>query len=713
MRKEIALLFAVIFVAMLLSPVYAWSYGDPAIPDDTKFETFGPRSDQLLIKLYASETSEWETGVQTGEIDVTDWPLDKAHYDLYTSPPWNNTLKVLNYGAEFGIFLFDLNNNNNEYLGNPPNETYPNPVYPNPMSSVYLRKAIAYCVNRDYVVKEVIGEGFAVPLYTPVPPSMGVYSHPEIRPGGAREDLCYLFNPAAAAALLQANGFPLDTATGWRFWDKDGDGVKDADEDLVLKMFVRSDSTPRKLAGEHLYSVLTSDPVKIQVNLVYGDVSAARLQVMENKNFHIYTGGWSLGVDPDHLILWNWDYYWHPGRPYNYAGCNDPTFNEASYGVMYANTAEEAVYYAHLAQEAFAENVLSVPLYTTSGSKVVSRRPVTAPYTDRYWRGFVNVPGYGVDSGFTFLNLRPTGITRGGTIAYGFKTTDIRQFNPVYSEWLWDNTVIDLIGYEGLVARNPYDLGTFMPWLADSFKVGTWTDPSTGDTLTAINFTLRRDAYWNDGQRVTIDDIIYTFLQIDDDLAARGLAPPWWISNVQDIVEIVVFSNTTFQIKFDVKSVFALGWCGNRILPKHIWQPIATGAPRPSDDKPWDPTTVAPDPDMIASGPWRLDEYVPNSHVLLVANKKGSTVNTGLSDPNKAPSDITSPYGYFRYFRDEDLNKDDKVNILDAILLAGAFNSREGDPKYSRTIDIDGNGVVNILDAILLAKVFGWPTGEI
>ena len=199
MRKEIALLFAVLFVAMLLSPVYAWSYGAPGIPDDTKFESFGPRSDQLLIKLYASETSEWETGVQSGEIDVTDWPLDKAHYDLYTLPPWNETLKVLNYGAEFGLFIFDLNNNNNTYLGNPPNENYTNPVYPNPMADVNLRKAIAYCVNRDYVVKEVVGEGFAVPLYTVVPPSMGVYSHPEIRPGGAREDLCYLFNPAAAA----------------------------------------------------------------------------------------------------------------------------------------------------------------------------------------------------------------------------------------------------------------------------------------------------------------------------------------------------------------------------------------------------------------------------------------------------------------------------------------------------------------------------------
>ncbi len=713
MRKELMLVFVAVFAALLLSPVYAWSYGDPTIPDDTKFETFGPRSDRLLIKLYASDIAEWEVGIEGGEIDVTDWPLDKTHYDRYIGDPWFPKLKVLGYGAEFGLFIFDLNNNNNTYLGNPPDPAYPNPVFPNFMADVNLRKAIAYCVNRAYVVHEVVGAGFAVPLYTPVPPSMGVYSHPEIRPGGALEELCYLFNPSAAAALLQANGFPIGP-DGWRFWDRNGNGLKDAGEDLVLKFFVRSDHKPRKSAGEDLYNVLISDPVKIQVDLIYGDISAARLRVMGSKDFHIYTGGWSLGVDPDHLILWNWDYYWHPGRPYNYAGCNNPDFNEASYGVMFANTIEEAVYYAHLAQEVFAENVLSIPLYSSSGAKVVSRRPVTPPYTDRYWRGFVNIPGYGVDNGFTFLNMRPTGVTRGGTIVYGFKTIDIRQLNPVYSEWLWDNTVLDLIGFEGLLTRNPYDLGQFMPWLADSFKVGTWVDEATGDTLTAVTFTLRRDAYWSDGVKVKIDDIVYTFLQMDDDLRARGLPPPWWVSNVENMVGIDVLGPTTFRIRFSVKSVFALGWCSNRVLPKHIWEPICKGAIAPKSGEAWDPTTFASDPDLINSGAWRLDEYVPGSHILLVAHKKGSKVNTDITiDPNKNAEEITSPYGYFRYYRDEDLNKDDRVNVLDAILLAGAFGAREGDPRYTRTADINGDGVINVLDAILLAKVFGWPTGEI
>jgi len=710
MKKAILTMFAILMLAVIVSPVLAWEYGNPAIPDDTKWEKFGPRADQLQIILYASEISEWDTGVVNREIDVTDWPLDASHYATFNADP---DLRVISYGAEFGLYLFDLNNNNNEYLGNPPNASYPNPVYPNPMSRLALRKAVAYLADRDYIVNTVIGTGFGYPLYTPMSPASGFYVNPDIRPGGAREDLCYLYSPAQANNVLDASGeFPIGP-DGWRYWDKNGNGIKEADEELNLKLFARSDSYVRFEAAKKLWNDLENN-TKIHVTWTPGDVSAARLQVMSDKNFHIYTGGWSLGMDPDHLILWHWDYYWHPGRPYNYDGCNNPDYNDAADDVQYANTIEEATEAAHRAQLIFAENVLSVPLYSTAGSKVVSRKYVGSEpaYTGKYWRGFANIVGYGVDSYYTFLNMRPTRVTRGGTIRYGFKTTDIRQFNPIYTEWLWDNTVIDLIGYESLLGREPYTR-MFFPWVADSYKVGTYDD-GTGNMLTNITFTMRRTAYWSDGTPVTFEDIEYTYVKMKNDLAARSLAPPWWISNVQDVVEMIKKSATVFEVKLDVKSVFAVGWIGgNRILPKHIWEPICTGAIAPKSGLAWDPTTFAPDPDLIHSGPWCLDSYTPSASILLLAHKKGGTYNTHITtDPNKDAEDIYSPYGYFRYYRDEDFNKDDKVNILDAIQLANAFGASEGDPRYNRIIDINGDGKINILDAIALANVFGWPNQE-
>ncbi len=647
MKKALLCLVALLMTLIVINPVFAWTYWNGT--SDTKFETFGPRVDKLLINLYSSDISEWESGLEGGEIDVTDWPLDLTHYNKYISDP---RFKVLGYGAEFGLFIFDFNNNNNTKLGNPPTGD-PNPVWPNPMgysvdesdilhdNGWWLRAALANLVDRETLVS-LIGTSVATPLYTPVPPSLGKYSNPDLQPGGS---LFYMvrYDPVRASQLLNESGlFPYDSASGWRYWDRNRNGRKDSGEDFQLKIFIRADHSGRKKAGEMLIEELerSSPLIRIPYQAVFGDISAARLQVMTNKDFHIYTGGWSLSVDPDFLILWNWDFYWHPGRPYNYAGCNKDAFNEASYAVMYANTQADAVYWAREAQKVFADAALSAPIYTSTGFKAVSRTYVggTEPdYSGDEWTNWVNWPGYGVDNGYTFLNMH-TNVSEwmpGGVIRYGFKTTDIRQFNPIYSEWVWDNIVLDLIGFESLLARNPYTL-EFIPWVAKTFTVGTYTHPVYGE-CTKVVFSLRDDVYFQDGHKLTIADIYFTFVEVDDILESRGLAPPWWISNVQNILSFSILDPMNFEVLLDVKSIYAVGWVGgNRILPEHIWRPICEGG---------DPSGFAPDPNLIGSGPWRLDDYSAGHHILLVANKPGSTVDTGLS----GSTPVTSPYGYFRY----------------------------------------------------------------
>jgi parallel beta-helix repeat protein len=53
-----------------------------------------------------------------------------------------------------------------------------------------------------------------------------------------------------------------------------------------------------------------------------------------------------------------------------------------------------------------------------------------------------------------------------------------------------------------------------------------------------------------------------------------------------------------------------------------------------------------------------------------------------------------------------DINGDGHVNILDAILLGNAFDSKPGEPAWSPNADINGDGYVNILDAIMLGNHF-------
>jgi ABC-type transport system substrate-binding protein len=691
-------MFAVLLLPV--APVTAWSYND-GTPDDQLFESFGPRADKLLIKLYSSEVPEWE-GLAAHEIDITDWPLDAEYYNLFQSDeinpatglPYNETINVLSYGAEFGLFILDINNNPNEYLGNPPDPAYLNPVYPNPTSVKEMRQAIAHLVDRTWL-ETIIGPGFYFPVYTPVPPCYGGFAHPEIVPGGALDALTYPYSRAAAEALLDAAGFKMNPTTGWRYWDRDGDDVEDPDEYLELKFFIRQEHDHRREFGTNLVGEL--EAVGVRVNAVYGTISAAWYQVFQDKDFNLYTGGWSLGADPDHLILWNWDFYWHPGFCYNYGGANNATFNDASYGVMYANTVDEARTWAWLAQEAFAGDALSVPLWSYSAAKAVSRyytgdnamTPIgdgEDKYRGQYWEGMVNVPGYGVDSGSTFLNMHPQGYERGDgenmTIRWAFKTTDIRMFNPVYAEWLWDWNVLGLVYFDSLLSRNPYDLSQFTPWLASSFEVGTYEHPIYG-TCTKAVFTLRPDATWMDGTPITIADIEYTFVQMKYDLEARGLPPPWWIGNVENIISFSILDPYNFEVLLDVKSVWAIGWIGgNIILPKHVWKPLICGP----DDIPGTPDDPSddivhgsiPEPNMIGSGPWRFEEYVEFSHIRFTANTAGSTVTT--SHPGSTP--ITSPYGWWRFYP------------VDSIVYVNEF-------PYCAKIPYDSSCTLNSTDLLL------------
>jgi ABC-type transport system substrate-binding protein len=679
MKKRLVIItFAVTMILMFLVPVHAWSYGNPAKPNDALYEEFGPRADRLLISLYPNGLSELENGLETGHLDVTDCSLDEAHYNKYTSPPWNSTIKVIGYGAEFDLYLFDLNNNNNQYLGNPPDPAYPNPVYPNPMSELALRKAVAYLTNRPKTVSN-IGPLMIIPVYTPVGPVYGKYSHQDIKPGGAREDLCYLYNPAAAAAVLDAGKFPVGP-DGWRYWDKNGNGVKDAGEDFTLKIVAIVGSPARDFAGTDLYNELIA--LKVHCNLFHMSSGAARVQVMDQKNFHIYTGGWTLNVDPDFLINWNWDYYWHPGRPYNYAGCNNADYNEASNGVMYANDQAEAVYSAFQAQIAFAENVLSVPIYTSQGYKAVSRTYVgpEAGYAGQYWNGIVVTPGYGSDNQFSFMNMHPEGYELGNdssmTIRCGFSTQEILSFNPIYETGVYEWRLLDLI-YDPLVKRNPYDLNEFKSWLARSFEVGTYTHPAYG-TCTKIKVRLLPNVRWVDGVPLTTADVYFTLVEAASLLTSRGFPPPSWLGNVWDILSLRILDPYTFEVLYKVKSVFALSLLSNQIiLPMHIWKPIcATG----------DPTTFAPDPNVIGSGPMRLKEYAQNDHVEMVANQAGETVQTNLQ--NSTP--VKSPEG-----GGGGSEKKDGVEVKVQVKVEGQEKDNKAPPKPGDQAQVTVTGSVN------------------
>ena len=56
---------------------------------------------------------------------------------------------------------------------------------------------------------------------------------------------------------------------------------------------------------------------------------------------------------------------------------------------------------------------------------------------------------------------------------------------------------------------------------------------------------------------------------------------------------------------------------------------------------------------------------------------------------------------------DDDLSPNGEIDVLDAIILAGNFHKKAGDPGWNGECDFDGNGIVDIADASRLQRDFG------
>ena len=157
---------------------------------------------------------------------------------------------------------------------------------------------------------------------------------------------------------------------------------------------------------------------------------------------------------------------------------------------------------------------------------------------------------------------------------------------PVYEMWN--------LQYATLTDKAAEDFAT-IEGLAES-----WEEVQPGQEYI---YTLREGLTWSDGEPLTAEDVVWNIN------TAREQGWDNQISTVQNI-EATVIDERTVQLVSSVPDP-KLPTMDVYLVPKHIWEPIATD---------YDATTQYAADDGVGSGPFVLSEFTPGQTVVMDAN---------------------------------------------------------------------------------------------
>jgi ABC-type transport system substrate-binding protein len=499
------------------------------------------------------------------------------------------------------------------------------------------------------------------------------------------------YNVSRAEEFLDAAGFTVGL-DGWRIDPYTGVKMD------PLKYYIRMDDPNRMRAGQMHVEALQA--AGIPVNAIITERTVCYKNVMVLYDYHLYTGGWSLSTTPDqyHDLYSSYTYYGPSvGWSNNYPGFCNHEFDDWAKKVKYPATIPEAQEAAKKCGEIFLNMSAIAPMWSSAAVKAYKTG----------WLGVVNNAFFGIDNGYSFLNMHKTG---DNVIDWGFKS-DIETLNIVTSEWLWDINVLGQI-YDGMIGTNPFNAAPTEWFLATACAVTSWSAPGGDPDATVLTWTVNTNALWHNGQNLTRDDVKFSI----EFNKKCGAGVSWNYPLVSDVYDVALGPGAKqVTVRMKHKSAWAFQWIGGLpIIKKSIWELNIDSEGKDWTDPDWDTMCVRKydpvkqDLDGIGgfdifqdgTGPWKFNSYVMGNYVLLDANtnfyrtqddisgrlktmfhygagdadESGSigVVDMGMlqfafgtsGDPNSLP-DMTPPYTYGVYNSACDLNKDGTVDIDD------------------------------------------------
>jgi hypothetical protein len=424
------------------------------------------RSD-VDVRFYGSHEAAY-AALKAGDVDFIQWSLTyEQRLDVEADPD----MAVTGY-SENGMMEFDLNNN------------YTIATYPgvrNPLNDMWFRRAISCAVDKDYIVDTIL-KGAAGALNVPIPLNSLSWWPDSCLPA----NYPWKYNMTKAEECLANAGFVDREPDGIRNYPVGWPGREAGPNMDPLILYVRTEDK-RLDAGRYLAGQLGL--LKIPYNKIEGTRDVCFPPVMGDLNYHIYTGGWSLGRYPTNLYSIYHSSFWFSYGSNYVTGMNSsnepnyPDYDILARQVYYTDSIASSQTAAKAAADlGWAYYVFNIPLWSYK-SYVGWRKSMP---------GVINEFGYGYDNWYQFLNAYNT---KGGPIKMGTIAAP-SALNPIYSQWYFDYAVLDRV-FNSLMNVNPYDLAIDQPGAAQDWEVGTWIDPHPGPkeptTKTVVTYYLRKD----------------------------------------------------------------------------------------------------------------------------------------------------------------------------------------------------------------------------
>ena len=395
---------------------------------------------EMRFKIY-TQLDVAILALQNGEVHHLPWSLTPGYYNQLKTDP-----KIgIETNKDQGLFYMSFN------------------MRKSGISDVNFRRAIAYCVDKQYIVDRLMG-GYGIKGTVPMSVTNTFYVNttvPAWIQGG---------NLDAAEALLDANGYT----------DKDGDGWRDMPDGSPIKFNILTppkDYDPiRADSGIMIEKNLKS--IKLNIAAVPTSFDTIVSAAYVSLDFDMYILGWSVGSFPESYLR---DFFHSESDvAINPAGSNAAGYHNATMDAMIdeMETTMDTDDRAQLVKDICGATMMDVAYDT-----LYYRTNIEA-YRKDIWTGWI--PAFGsIYNGFSIYNLAPPG-TEGGDTGEG-GGEDIDPTDPGYS----GGTSADRVAFNGTLPINavmsmPDKVSTDSQFTVTVTAQEKFYDPTTGITDTFV-----------------------------------------------------------------------------------------------------------------------------------------------------------------------------------------------------------------------------------